>query len=568
VALRSLDPGSAVRLFRDRAVAVDSTFALADRDVTTVEHLCRRLDGMPLAIELAAARVRMFSPVELAERLDQRFRLLTGGRGAVERHHTLRAAIDWSYDLLSDRDRAVFERLSVFAGGCTLEAAQTICAGDDVEDFEVVDALASLIDKSLVIADHTGIGTRYGQLETIRQYAEEHLMAAGIADTVRERQARYYGVFVREAGRRLWGADEVEWARRVEGDLDNIRAAVSWAVAASETDLAMRIAGALVTQAMERPIWATASIAEHALRANGADQHSWRAIVMGEASWAATRRGDFEAARTLVEGSLDAQRAGARFSAPVWSYALLHYSTEDDEQRLLPLAKEGLERAEAAGDQAGAIALRATYAIRLTAERHPQARGEAGRALTDARSLRQPALVAMGLLAFGQALVLEGEHEHGLQLLRESVDLSTQIGSSWQTIGGLATLAASEANFGDPRRAAELMQSVLVSARDSSDVFYVAGAAHVSFTIFNRYRRPDMVARLDGALGALVFGRAIGYGNWRVWYLDAVKEARAAVGNRQYDRLAAEGASIPSERILEEIIGELDTLIQTDPSHH
>jgi hypothetical protein len=480
----------------------------------------------------------------------------------------LRAAIDWSYDLLSDRDRAVFERLSVFAGGCTLEAAQTVCAGDDVEDFEVVDALASLIDKSLVIADHTGIGTRYGQLETIRQYAEEHLMSAGIADAVRERHARYYGVFAREAGRRLWGADEVEWARRVEGDLDNIRAAVSWAVAASETDLAMRIAGALVTQAMARPIWATASIAEHALRANGADQHSWRAIVMGEASWAATRRGDIEAARSLVEGSLDAQRAGARFSAPVWSYALLHYATEDDEQRLLPLAKEGLERAEAAGDQAGAIALRATYAIRLTVERHPQARAEAGRALTDARALRQPALVAMGLLALGQALVLEGEREHGLGLLQESVDLSTQIGSSWQTIGGVATLAASEANYGDPRKAAELMRSVLVSARDNIDVFYVAGAAHVSLTIFNRYGRPDMVARLDGALGALVFGRAIGYGNWRVWYLDAVKEARAAVGNRQYDRLAGEGASIPSERILEEIIGELDTLIQTKPAHH
>jgi predicted ATPase len=124
VPLRSLNPQSSVCLFADRAAAVDASFALGDADREQVRHLCRRLDGIPLAIELAAARVRLFSPSELAEHLDQRFRLLTGGRGAVERHHTLRAAIDWSYDMLAAGERAVFDRLSVFSSGCTLAAAQ------------------------------------------------------------------------------------------------------------------------------------------------------------------------------------------------------------------------------------------------------------------------------------------------------------------------------------------------------------------------------------------------------------------------------------------------------------
>jgi len=285
---------------------------------------------------------------------------------------------------------------------------------------------------------------------------------------------------------------------------------------------------------------------------------------MGEASWAAVRRDDMQRARALVEGALDAQRAGARFSAPVWSYAMLHYSTFEGEEWALPLATEALERAEGAGDLPGSIALRATYALRLVFEKSPEARAQAERALADARAIGQPALIAMGLYALGSATVLEGDHQHGLSLLGESVDLSNKIGSSWQTIAGIASLAAGEANYGDPAKAAELMRSVLVSAHESSDTYYVAGAAHISLTVFNRYDRPDLVARFDGALGILERGRPIGYGNWRVWYHDATKEARAMLSDDRYDKLAAEGASIPSERILPGIIGELEALLQDD----
>jgi predicted ATPase/class 3 adenylate cyclase len=250
--LASLDEATAVRLFTERASDADAAFALADQDLPTLRGLCRRLDGMPLAIELAAARVRMFSVAELAARVDQRFRLLTGGRAAVERHRTLRAAIDWSYELLSPAERRLLERLSVFAGGFVLDAVEAVATSNGNEAADAVDLLAGLVDKSLVMADRSGGGTRYRLLETIRQYAEERLVSTGSADRVRQAHATYYGAFARSVGRRLWSAEKMTWVARLEPELDNLRLAVSWAVGHGATDLAMGIAVSMVGQAVGR----------------------------------------------------------------------------------------------------------------------------------------------------------------------------------------------------------------------------------------------------------------------------------------------------------------------------
>jgi predicted ATPase/class 3 adenylate cyclase len=560
VALRSLESESAVRLFAERAVAVDSSFALGDSEGELVAHLCRRLNGIPLAIELAAARVRMFSPAELVERLDARFRLLTGGRGAVERHQTLRAAIDWSYDVLAARDRAVFDRMSVFAGGSTLAAAEAVCAGDRVDESEVVDSLASLIDKSLVVPERSELGTRYRQSETVRQYAEEQLLGSGEADAVRERHAHYFAVFASDAGRGLWSSEEVHWAQRVEADLDNVRAAVSWAVAAGETDLAMRIAGALVTQAVERPAWATASIAEQALSGPGADAHPWRAIATGEAAWAAQRRGDTDRARVLLEDAIEAQRHGARFTAPVWTYAAMLSDPDWWSSIAVERAEEALARAEAAGDVAGTVALRAARAATLIGlsgtDRADEARASAERALTDARALGQPALIAMGLLAFGAALVFTGEVERGLTMVRESRQLSTEINSTWQSLNALAYLTGIEAIYGDPRRAATDMRELLESFQDSDDSSGLT-ALHGTLAVFNRWGRPDLVARAEGHLTSL--GGT--WGGYVAWYDRAIAEARAMLGDQQYDALAAQGADIPWHAFTSETIANLSEFL-------
>ena len=572
VPLRSLDSESSLRLFAERAVAVDASFALGDADREVVAHLCRRLDGIPLAIELAAARVRMFSPEELAERLDQRFRLLTGGRGAVERHHTLLAAIDWSYDMLAAGDRAVFDRLSVFWGGCTLAAAQAVCSGDSIDETEVVDALSSLIDKSLVMADRHDHATRYRQLETVRQYAEERLVASGDADVVRERHARHFAAFARDAGRGLWSGDEVGWARRVEVDLDNVRAAVSWAVAAGETDLAMRIAAALVTQALERPAWATASIAEQALAASGADAHPLRASVMGEAAWAAVRIGDIDRAQTLLEESLEAQREGARFTASVWTYAAMLFDRDRySEEVAIQRAEEALARAQAAGDVVGTIALRAAYAVTLIgwSDRADEARASAERALADARALGQPALIAMGLLALGEALVSGGKTEHGLAMLRESRELATKINSTWQSVAALAALAVLQAHHGDPLRAAIDLRELLKSFQGSDDYSLIGQGSLVgAVAVFCRTGRPDLAARADGHIRLAPYGAYGAFGGYIGWYERAVSETRAALGDQRYESLAAQEAARPLEIFVQEMIASLDELLAEAEARH
>ena len=203
----------AVRLFVDRAQAARPGFTLTDANATSVGEICRRLDGIPLALELAAARVSALSPADISGLLDERFRLLTGGRrSGVERHQTLRATVDWSYSLLDDRERVVFDRLGVFTGSFDARAAQAVVAGDGVEAWDVLDALTDLVAKSMVVAEEAADGTmRYQLLETLRQYGRERLDAVGDADGWRRRHAEHYATVAEAAGEGLRGPDELAW---------------------------------------------------------------------------------------------------------------------------------------------------------------------------------------------------------------------------------------------------------------------------------------------------------------------------------------------------------------------
>ena len=226
VALPSLGiEGEAVSLFVERAADARAGFTLTPENAAAVAQICARLDGIPLAIELAAARVQAMTPAEIAARLDDQFRLLSSGRRtAVERHQTLRRAIDWSYDLLGDDERTVLQRLSVFAGGCTLDAAEAVAAGDDVDALDVLDHLATLVRRSLVVADQVGEETRYRLLETIRQYAQDRLEDVG-----RDRRSRapacrlHYRSLAERAGPHLRAADQLAWIARLAPEFDNLR---------------------------------------------------------------------------------------------------------------------------------------------------------------------------------------------------------------------------------------------------------------------------------------------------------------------------------------------------------
>ncbi len=237
---------AAVELFADRARAVRPGFTADGHTGPVIEEICRRLDGLPLAVELAAARLRSLTLATLAERLDDRFRLLTvGARTALPRQQTLRAVVDWSYDLLFEDERRLFARLSVFAGGCDLDAAEAVCADGQVPAGEILDVVSRLVDKSLVAAPNAGPDARFIQLQTLWQYGRDRLEESGEAGAVCARHGAYYRQMAEEAHEGLRGATGPLWRERLTSELGNLRAALDWFIATGDADAALSLASGM-----------------------------------------------------------------------------------------------------------------------------------------------------------------------------------------------------------------------------------------------------------------------------------------------------------------------------------
>jgi predicted ATPase len=302
-----LAESEAVRLFVDRARDAEPDFALTADNVEAVGQLCRRLDGIPLAIELAAARVRSLTPDDLVARLDQRFRLLTrGSRAALERHQTLRNTVDWSYNLLGEDEQVGLNRLSVFAGGCDLDAAEAILAPDG--EFDAVDVLSQLVDKSLALADDEGGRRRYRLLETIRQYAQEQLEASGQTAQTRRNHAEYFVALAERAGPHLRSRDQLEWAAKLTRDSENLRTALDWAVELESADHALRLVAPFMVVGLPMG-WTITDWADLATAVPGADTHPLYPPVVAYAARGAAIRNDRDRAQHLVAMAQAAQRA-------------------------------------------------------------------------------------------------------------------------------------------------------------------------------------------------------------------------------------------------------------------
>ena len=245
--LEQLEKVDSIQLFVERAATAKPGFTLTDMNAFSLAQICYRLDGIPLAIELAASRVKVLTPDQIAARLDDRFRLLTGGsRTALPRQQTLRAMIDWSYSLLSDQEKTLFRRLAVFVGGWTLEAAEAVCANigkDNILPEDVLDLLTRLVDKSLVFNEEAAGEIRYHRLETIRQYSRERLFETDEVETMRDCHLDFFVRFAELVDTKLKSGDQVLWHRRMSVEQDNLRAALEWALN-TNPDSALRIAGA------------------------------------------------------------------------------------------------------------------------------------------------------------------------------------------------------------------------------------------------------------------------------------------------------------------------------------
>ncbi|MCJ7438216.1 MAG: adenylate/guanylate cyclase domain-containing protein [Acidimicrobiia bacterium] len=424
----ALANADAVRLFVDRAHDAKADFTLTDRNAEAVAQLCRRLDGIPLAIELAAARVRSLTPEDLVERLDQRFKLLTrGSRAALERHQTLRNTVDWSYDLLNPTERVALNRLSVFAGGADLLAAEAVMSGDDLDALDVADVLGQLVDKSLVLVDDDHAGARYRLLETIRQYAQERLETAGDAAVVRRRHAEHYVTIAEESGPRLRGAEQIAAADAVARDTDNFRAALDWAVETGSVDLALRLVAPLAVNGMAIG-YSALDWADTACSVAGASDHHCYPSVASWAVWRATMRGDLARAEALAARVAEAeQRLGVHEPAACQGPATLAFFSGDFDL-VRQRAEEWLDRARVAADPYESSHALIMLGSALNFANHPDSGiPEIEEAVRIARDANIASTLGMSLSVLGMNLPLD-QVTRRLALLEEAIDVGTRLG--------------------------------------------------------------------------------------------------------------------------------------------
>lgn len=450
--LEQLTQYEAVALFIERARAAKPGFSVNNRNAPAVAEICHRLDGLPLAIELASSRTRILSPQAILQRLDRRLPLLTGGGDNLpRRHQTLRDAIAWSYDLLSESEKAQFRCLSVFAGGCTLEAATAVCSdpgaieGEQVREREdaQLDALAALADRSLLRHDEQEDGeARFSMLETIREFALEALSASESEQAVQQRHARYFTEFAERAERELAGSDQPRWLGKLELEHHNLRAALLYAQQAGDAQLGLRIGTALVR------FWHI------------------RGYINEGREWIrdALERGA-EVAPSL--------RARALTGLGIFAGAQSDYGSARHYHTL------SLEAAEGAGDKSGIARALSNLGntARLLAD-YDAAIANFEQALTTHRDLGHTAAVALCLRNMGIIASALDDPAKSQALSREALKIYRELGDRHgiaMTLGGLGVMAVAE---GDYKAARACSEECLVLFRELGDRVGEAGALH------------------------------------------------------------------------------------------
>jgi len=559
--LDELASTEAVRLFVDRAREAGSMFHLDEVNRLPVAQLTRRLDGIPLAIELAAARMRMMTPAEIADRLDERFRLLTGGsRTAVERHQTLRHAVDWSYDLLEPRERTVLNRIGVFAGGFTLDAAESVAEDSDLEAFDLLDAIGQLIDKSLVVADETPLGTRYRLLETIRQYALERLDEEGATDTVRRRHAEWCAGFADASAQLMVGPDERTWRDRLDREIDNLRSAITWAVDRDDTDLAMRLMGGVPFFALmfREASYRLAPLAPAVLRTSGALEHPKCSRVLAMRSLDHQSHGRYE------DAELDARLAIERMADPdveqsmdAWGalWTMLIFSGRAEE--LLPVHDEILRVGRNGGDTELFVSRNLVVGSLYACDRAEEGLALAERNVDLARRMESSAFLALAVFALGGA-VADREPERARELFRESVRHGRDAGIEFMTSMALARLARMDASSLDREWARDFRAGV--------DVAWEAGDPRTMGALFDLFSaaltvndRAEAAARLFGYV--MAWSPSVGNPTHKTASDGRRASLTSQLGEHRFDALLIEGAAMSAEDAVRLVRAELDRVI-------
>ena len=601
--LERLAQFEAVRLFVERAAAAKPTFALTRENAAPVAAVVQRLDGIPLAIELAAARVPALSVDQIAARLDDRFRLLTrGSRASLPRQQTLRAALDWSYQLLTDREQRLLRRFSVFAGGWTLEAAETVCGGEGIEEFEVLDLLTQLVFKSLVVTDEQNGEVRYRFLETVRQYGLEKLDESGETEAIRKRHRDWYLGLAERAEPELQGVKQAAWFDQLEAEHDNLRAALKSSQTGGEARAGMRLAKALMRFWLVRGFAGEGReyMASILTRPEAAEPTALRAQVLWAAGGLAWRQGDYLSARALLGESLAICRGlGDRSGIGQALNALgLVAREQGDRATARALHEEYLAIARELGDKSGiGLALNNLGLIAREEGNYATARALHEESLALRRELKELFNISQSLNNLGMVATAQKEFASARTFYEESLALSRELGDKLHIAYALNNLGDIAYHQGDDAAARALNEESLKIKRDLGDKRGIANslnhlgrvarrqgdvaAARALYAESLTIRRelwdrlgiaeclegfaglagaqgqPRRVARLFGAAEGL--REAIGVTlppSVRADYDSTVAAARASLGEAALARAWAEGRAMTLEQAIEYALAE------------
>ncbi len=517
--LEQLSQYEAVALFIDRARAVRRDFAVTNENAPAVAEICVRLDGLPLAIELAASRIKVLSPEEILTRLGHRLPLLTGGAPNLpERQRTLRGAIDWSHDLLAEPERRLFARLAAFSGGATLEAIEEVCNPQAELGIDTLDGVASLVDKSLVRRMDDVGGARFGMLETIREFATERLAATEDAE-IRRRHAESFRMFVEEAEPHFEAEDQVTWLDRCEQEQDNLRAALRWSIDTGDVETALRIGGSL-----------------------------WR-------FW--YPRGHLREGRAWLDEALALPGSRDRFRARAHSAAggLAYWGADYDATRVH--YEQALAIWRELGDRRGEMdGLYNLGFIPMVNDDWTGAGEIWEQSLVIARELRDEPLVARSLANQAMVRMMTGRPAEAIPLLEQAMAEWVRLGNPTELGDATMVLAQAYEKLGDLDRSSEHYRNALRTFREVGNLALVAGTFDGLAGVATAEGRYERAVRLRGASEGI---KQIVGGNVPLSAIlahDAVEVAMAEIGDAAVEQGLAEGKAMDLDAAVTYALGE------------
>jgi hypothetical protein len=539
---------AAVSLFVERTQGIAPGFSMSDGDeAAAITEICQRLDGIPLAIELAASRMASMTASEMRDRLDHRFQLLVGSRRGLARHHTLRHAVAWSYDLLRGGQKTVLQRCSVFAGGFDLQSACAVAGSEGLGEYEVLDVLDALVRKSLLVADRSAGRTRYSMLETIRQFGEEQLVASGEADQVRAAHARYF------AGREadilaVWdGPRQREAYGWFTAELANLRVAFRWAADQGDLDVAARIATYAGSLGWMIEIYEPIAWAEELIEPACAVDHRRLAYLYVLASQCYTS-GRLDAAVRYSDAGISVFDSG-RGEVPIGIEGMLcaAYVYTGQPER----AAEWCRRLVESGRDTHTLARIGLIISLSVARSHEEAIDATHGLIEAAEATRNPWVISYALCGLGVA-VTHADPVAALQAARRGLQVAEDSGNraTWTLVASL--LARLEAEYGDSLSALHYISVAIRNHHDSGNPTNLRTPMATLTTVLDRLGRPEPAATIGG-FAFIPFAVAS-----QPELGTSITHLRAVLGDQTYESLARRGESMTTAEMVTYAYDQID----------